>query len=115
MFAEKTIMADEELPPGPPVQMPDIVDPANVPIIFVDYFITGGEHEGVINVVLGTIDHALKKPEDPLARVLVASRLRLTVGFAGRLHTILGNVLGITPPGDGPPQGTPMPPKNQIN
>jgi hypothetical protein len=111
-FAEKTIMAEEELPPGPPAQLPEIVDPTNVPVAFVDWFITGGEHEGVVNVALGTIDHSLKKPEDPLARVLVASRLRFSRDFAIRLHTVLGNILSDNPKGHDPGQGPPAPPKN---
>lgn len=105
-------MADEELPTGSPAQLPEIVDPTNVPITFVDWFITGGVYEGVVNMSLGTIDHSLKKPEDPLARVVVASRLRLSRDFAVRLHTVLGNMLSDNPKGDDPGQEPPTPPKN---
>ena len=105
-------MADEELLPRPPAQLPEIVDPDNVPVVFADWFITGGEHAGVLNIALGTIDHSLKKPEDPLARVLVAARLRLTKDFAAHLHTVLGNILGINPQEDKSSQEPPAPPKN---
>jgi hypothetical protein len=111
LFAEKTIMA-EELPPGPPAQLPEIVDPNNVPVVFADWFITGGEHAGIINIALGTIDHSLKKPEDPLARVLVASRLRISHDFAVHLHKLLGNILGIDHQDNNPSQAPPTPPKN---
>lgn len=107
-------MIDEELPPGPASQNPIIVDPNNVPVTFVDWFITGGEFEGVINVALGTIDHSMKKSPEDWARVIVASRLRFSREFAMRLHTVLGNVLGITPVDDNPGQGQ-TPPKNRIN
>ena len=105
-------MAEEDLPAGPPAQLPEIVDPTNAPITFVDWFITGGVHEGVVNVALGTIDHSLKKPEDPLARVVVASRLRFSRDFAARLHTVLGNMLSDNPKANAPGQEPPTPPKN---
>jgi hypothetical protein len=106
-------MADKELPTGPPAQLPEIVDPNNVPIIFADWFITGGLYEGVVNLSLGTIDHSLKKPEDELARVVVASRLRLSRDFAARLHKVLGNMLSDNPRDGGDPGEEPTtPPKN---
>ena len=104
-------MAEKDLPTNP---TPEIVDPSNVPVTFIDWIITAGEFEGVVNVVFGTIDHALKKPEDPLARVIVASRLRLSRDFATRIHAALGNILGITPDNQSS-QAPPVPPKNLIN
>ncbi len=108
-------MSEKELPAVLPTQTPEIVDPSNVPVTFVDWLITGGEFEGVVNIVFGTIDHAMKKPEDPQARVIVASRLRLSRNFAIRMHSALGNLLGITPPQDQGGQAPPEPPKNLIN
>jgi hypothetical protein len=99
----------EELPSI--AQLPEVVDPTNVAVTFVDWFITGGEHENVINVSLGTIDHSMKKPEDQLARIIVASRLRFTREFAARLHMVLGNILGINAPNDTSNE-PPIPPKN---
>ncbi len=112
IFWEILRMAEKELLPT--TQQPEIVDPSNVPVTFVDWIITAGEHEGVVNIVFGVIDHALKKPGDPLARVMVASRLRLSREFAGRMHTMLGNVLGISPQNEEGSQ-SPPPPKNLIN
>jgi len=108
-------MAEEELPAGTPAQLPEIVDPHNVPVTFVDWFITAGEYEGVFNVAFGTIDHALKRPEDPLARVIVASRLRLSREFAIRMHKMLGDMLGINPQGGKSGEGPPSPPANRIH
>ena len=108
-------MAEVELPSGAPAQLPEVVDPSNVPVTFVDWLITAGEHEGIINVSFGVIDHALKKPEDPLARVMVASRLRLSRAFATRMHLMLGDLLGINPQSDKSGEGPPTPPRNVIH
>jgi hypothetical protein len=82
----------EELPAAP--ERPEIVDPNNIPIVFTDWFITGGQNEGVINVALGAIDHSLNLPGAKFGRVVVTSRLRLTKEFAARLHKVLGDILG---------------------
>lgn len=108
-------MAEEELAADAPAQLPEIVDPYNVPVTYVDWLVTAGEHEGVLNVVFGTIDHALKKPDDPLARIMIASRLRLSREFATRIHKMLGDVLGINPPGSAPNEEPPTTPKNRIH
>jgi hypothetical protein len=108
-------MSEEDLTPAAPIQRPEIVDPHNVQAVFVDWFITGGTFEGVINVALGTIDHSMKKSNEEPARIVVASRLRLTRDFASRLHAVLGDVLGIPPPEGTEPPPPVMPPRNTIN
>jgi len=79
-------------------QLPEVVDPRDIQTLFVDWIVTGGVHENVVNLTLGVIDHALKRSEDDLARVVVASRLRCSRDFAVRLHAFLGTLLGVTPP-----------------
>ncbi len=86
----------------------EIVDPNNVPVVFVDWLVNGGQFEGVINVALGTIDHSLNPPGAKFGRVIVGSRLRLTKEFAGRLHKVLGDILGAPPD---PQQDPAAPPK----
>ena len=97
-----------------PPESPKIVDPNNVPVVFIDWFITGGEHEGVMNLALGTIEHSLKQSNEEMARVIVASRLRCTRDFATRLHRVLGDILSNTPP-ESDQHGPLKPPKNTIN
>lgn len=96
---------------------PDIVDPANVPVVFVDYVITAGHHEGVMNVALGTIDHSRKAPEEELAKVVVAARMRFSREFALRLYIMLGDFLGFPRPvlDTGPQPPPPVPQKNMLN
>lgn len=71
-----------------------VVDPQDIPVVFVDWFIHGHVHEGVFSVTLGTIDHSRKKPGEEFAHVVVASKLRMSAEFAGRLHDVLGAALG---------------------
>jgi|SRR5580692_1414436 hypothetical protein len=79
-------------------QLPDIVDPLNLQALFVDWIVTGGMHENVVNLTLGVIDHALKRSEQDHARVVIAARLRCSRDFALRLHGFLGTLLGVAPP-----------------
>lgn len=105
--------ADEKLPAA---QGPEIVDPANPPALYVDWVVTGGVYEGVVNVTLGSIDHSLKKSDDELARVVIASRLRFSRDFGVRIHTVLGRILGLpTATTEQPPEPSPALPKNMIN
>jgi hypothetical protein len=95
---------------------PDIVDPHNVPALFVDWIVTGGSLENVVNVTLGTIDHSFAHSGDP-ARIMVTSRLRFSREFAARLYRSLGEILGLPPPPSseqGPEEPRP-PPRNLIN
>jgi len=97
-------------------QLPDIVDPLNVQALFVDWIVTGGMHENVVNLTLGVIDHALKRSEQDLARVVIASRLRCSREFALRLHTFLGTLLGVTsPPQEDRNEPPPTPPAVRLN
>ena len=73
---------------------PEIIDPSEVPVVFVDYVITAGDHEGVLNLALGTIDHSRKRTDEELAKVVVAARLRLSLPFASRLYDLLGAAIG---------------------
>jgi len=91
-------MAEKENLAAVRPQLPDIVDPLDIQTLFIDWIVTGGMHENVVNLTLGVIDHALKRSEQDLARVVVASRLRCSREFAQRLHAFLGTLLGVAPP-----------------
>ena len=77
-------MAEKENLAAVRPQLPDIVDPLDIQTLFIDWIVTGGMHENVVNLTLGVIDHALKRSEQDLARVVVASRLRCSREFAQR-------------------------------
>ena len=98
-----------------PVQKrPEFVDRNNVPIVFVDYIVTGGEWEGLLNVVLGSVDHTYVHEEDDVPQVVVAARLRMTRKFATALHSALDGLLGLNDTDElKPPNETPPP--NLIN
>jgi hypothetical protein len=100
---------------SPPTKRPDIVDPHSVQSVFVDWIVTGGMFENVINVTLGTIDHSMKRTDADMARVVVASRLRCSREFGLRLYIALGNILGLPPASGVAPQDSPKPPSNLIN
>jgi hypothetical protein len=107
-------MSSDDLPSDE--KRPEIVDPHNVPIVFVDWIVTGGSHENVTNVVLGATDHTFAHGPDDLARIVVAARLRFSDETGLRLYRALGSLYGIAPPA--PPEQeppTPKPPKNLIN
>ncbi len=106
-------MADEETS-KPTEQRPEVVDPHKVPVVFVDWFVTCGQAEGVVNLALGTIDHSMKVTDDELPRVVVGARLRLSHQFALRLHGVLGEILGVSG-SDPQSEPAPNPPKNLIN
>ena len=106
-------MAEENLPA--PAQRPEIVDQNNVPVVFVDWIITGGMHDGVVNITLGTIDHAILGASDGLARIVIGARLRFSRGFAVRLHKVLGDFLEPSAAPSEPQQPPPSLPKNMIN
>lgn len=72
---------------------PQIVDPHNVRIEFVDWVVTGGSFEEVVNITLGAIDHSRREPDNPYSPVVVGSRLRMSRAFAERLHQFLGSIL----------------------
>ncbi len=101
-MSEKELIAPERF---------KIVDPHNINTVFVDWVVTSGEFEGVVNITLGTVDHSLREGSDDLPRIVVSSRLRLSKGFAERLYAALGNSLGRNEE----VQTQQTPPKNQIN
>ena len=106
--------ADEELPVAS--QRIEVVDPHNPPAVFVDWIVTGGSNEGVINVTLGSIDHSLKMNDSDLPRIVIASRLRFSQEFGVRLHAMLGRILGLPPVADEQaPEPAPVIPKNMVN
>ncbi|MCV2448893.1 hypothetical protein [Paracoccus sp. DMF] len=82
---------DRDLPA--PINGPKVVDPDNTTVQFVDWVVTGGHFEGVVNIALGTIDHSRKERDEDFAHIVVASRLRMSVPFAARLHHFLGDLL----------------------
>lgn len=99
-------MSEENLSATPQI---DIVDPDEIRVCFVDWILSAGQSDGVVNVALGTIDHSLRKTDDLPARIVVASRLRFSRAFAQRLHSLLGDVLRENP--DAPPPA----PSNKLN
>ena len=107
----------EELAAAVRPQLPEIVDPLNIQSLFVDWIVTGGLHENVVNLTLGVIDHSMKRSEQDLARVVVAARLRCSREFALRLHTFLGQLLGAAPPphDEGRNEPPPTPPAVRLN
>ncbi|MGU3493368.1 hypothetical protein ACLBXM_04930 [Xanthobacteraceae bacterium A53D] len=106
-------MSDEENLPSTAAKSVEVVDPLEIPPLFTDWLVTGGVNEGVVNVTLGAIDHSMRRTDDELARVMVVGRLRMSAGFAERLHRFLGDILGKSEEGVAPP--TQSPPKNLIN
>jgi len=108
-------MPEEKPPPAPAPQRPEIVDSHNAPVIFVDWLVTGGMFNDVINVTLGAVDHSLKRSDEDLARVMIGARLRFSRAFGLGLHRALGDILGLEPRKDETGQAPPSPPKNLIN
>jgi hypothetical protein len=110
------MMSDESNAPATP-QSPEIVEPSPVPIVFTDWIISAGAHDGIVNIALGTIDHSRKRSEEELARVVVASRMRFSREFAYRPYILLGDFLGFPRPeaegGTQPPPPTPQ--KGMLN
>ena len=86
-------------------QRPEVVDPNNVPVIFVDWIVTVGVFENVVNLTLGSIDSSMKKTNDDIPRIIVNARLRCTTEFIHRLATNLTEIL----PKDGQTQPPPSP------
>jgi hypothetical protein len=107
-------LADKE---NSPPKSPEVVDPFNVQTLFVDWIVTGGTHDNIFNVTLGTLDYSLTPPGETLARVVIAARLRCTRAFAQNLHAALGNLLGITPQqgGESANEPPPIPPGIRLN
>lgn len=62
--------------------------------VFVDWFLSAGQTEGIVNLSLGTLDPTPSVDGGQAgARIFVASKLRMSVGFAERLHKLLGDML----------------------
>ena len=98
-----------------PVQeQPEIVDPLNCQVVFTDWVVTAGNIENVVNITLGTVDHAIRG-SNGLPRVVVTSRLRFSHDMGVRIHRALGDILGVNPKGaPGASEPTPVP-RNQLN
>jgi len=95
------------------IQSIEIVDPQNEPTRLADWIVTGGAFEGVVNLTLGTLDHAFARSSDDHPRVVVCARLRMPQPFAERLYRSLGAILG--KPTEPPPEPVEkMPPKNAL-
>ena len=102
----------EDLPLTP--QRPEVVDPLNCQVAFTDWIVTAGCYENVVNITLGTIDHAISG-SNGIPRIMLTSRLRLSRDTGIRLYEVLGNILGVAqenPPSD--PDPAPIP-KNKLN
>ena len=70
---------------------PTIVDPHNVTIQYVDWIVTGGIGNGVVNVVLAALDYSIMV--DGVPRAVIQTRLRLNTTVATSLHRFLGEIL----------------------
>lgn len=105
-------MSDETKMPATQ-QGPEIVDPSEVDIVFADWVISTGIHNGVVNLALGTIDHSRKASEADMAKVVVAARLRFSRDFGIQLHAMLGRMLGLSSE-DEPTQGNENPPQKPM-
>jgi hypothetical protein len=106
---------ESDLLPAAPVQRPEIVDPRNAPVLFVDWIVSAGMFEDVVNLSLGSIDHSFVQAETDVARIIIATRLRMSKPFAIRMHRAIGQALGL-PLSAGEEQGEPpYPPKNLFN
>ncbi|MGC2786062.1 MAG: hypothetical protein WA397_19975 [Roseiarcus sp.] len=95
-------------------QRPEVVDSLNCQFTFTDWIVTAGCHENIVNITLGTIDHAVPG-SNGLPRIAVASRLRFSRETGVRLYELLGNIIGVaqeSPPSE--PDPTPVP-KNKLN
>lgn len=90
-------MPGEDKPP-PNIKRPTIVDPHDVQTTFVDWIVSVGVVEGVLNISLGTVDYSMRRNNDELPRVVIGSRLRMTAGHAKRVHEAIGNALGLPNP-----------------
>lgn len=103
-------MSDEHLPVRP--KQPKVVDPHHVETAFVDWLVTAGAYDGVVNLTLGALDHAFAIPPDGLADAVITSRLRMSMVTAERLYNVLGGLLGKEPQAAGPitvpPANTPL-------
>lgn len=76
-----------------PKRIATYVDPYNAPPLFVDWIMTGGTFEGVLNLSLGSVDHTFRDEESDLPRVAVLARLRMSIEFAERLQAALGDLV----------------------
>ena len=95
-------------------QRPEVVDPLNCQTTFIDWIVTAGCHDNIMNITFGTIDHTILGGNG-LPRIVTTSRLRFSRETGIRLHELLGNILGVaqeSPPSE--PDPTPVP-KNKLN
>lgn len=88
----------------------EIIDPRGVHDLFVDWIVTIGAFEDVVNLTLASVDYGVRKSSEKVDRTVVAARLRFSKPFAARLHAALGNVLGLNAG-----EQAASPPKNMIN
>lgn len=80
-------MSQEESSPAPPVR---IIDLDNKPPVYVDWFISAGQAEGIINISLGTYDPTLITEEGyETSKVFTACKVRMTIPFAKRFRDLL--------------------------
>jgi hypothetical protein len=108
----KTKMASGEEDLGPAKQI-EIVDPHNLPIVSVDWLVTGGMHNDVANITLGTLDHMFERLPEDAPRVVVAAQLRFSRAFAFGLHRALSDLLGLE--SAEAPETSQAPLKNKMN
>ncbi|MEO1102353.1 MAG: hypothetical protein AAFW98_01260 [Pseudomonadota bacterium] len=89
----------------------DVVEATEVPVLFVDWIVTAGEYDGVINITFGTVDHT-HTAHDGAARVLVASKLRMSRPFAEHL---LRWLLSAPKDDEEAPEAPQNPPPNKLH
>jgi hypothetical protein len=109
-------MSESEPKVDPPKDRldPEITDPHNVPITFVNWVVTSGRHNEIINVTLGTVNFARPSANGTPASIVVGAQLRFTVEFGAILYEALGQALG-RPGHEAPPDSPPPVPKNSLN
>jgi len=98
---EDHMAADNNITP----QLIPVIDPKLVDTKFVDWLVTCGQIENVLNITFGVINQPIKGDSSDGLHVEVASKLRMTLDMAERVHAVIGNVLAqagrgaaVTPP-----------------
>ncbi|UFS67751.1 hypothetical protein LO749_16805 [Paracoccus denitrificans] len=81
----------DDPPAAPPAKL---IDDGTVRPTYVDWFLSAGQAEGIVNLSLGTYDPTLTLEDGvPHARAYATAKLRMSIPFARRFHDVLGAIL----------------------
>ncbi|MBT0780581.1 hypothetical protein [Paracoccus sp. pheM1] len=81
----------DDLPAAPPAK---VIDDGTVRPTYVDWFLSAGQAEGIVNLSLGTYDPTLTLEDGvPHAKAYAGVKLRMSLPFARRFHDVLGAIL----------------------